>query len=126
MMRNVIDGFENLTQQQLFDMAAAHVLKNGRPSMDRGACSYMGIGCAAAPFLTEEARKKLAGSWRGLVGDGAIPPHESIFIQRLQNCHDANACEECLPHFTTLYKHDMCSVAEEFNLDPSILEKDHA
>lgn len=123
MMCNVIDGFENLTKQQLFDMAAAHVLKNGRPSMIGGQCSYRGIGCAAAPFLTDSARKVLLGSWTGLVGDRRVPEHEKGFIQKLQDCHDAYAGAE---QFITLYKRSMSSLAEELNLDPSILEKDHA
>lgn len=126
MMRNVIEGFENLTKQQLFDMAAAHVLKNGRPSMIGGACSYMGIGCAAAPFLTDSARKVLVGSWTGLVGDRKVPEHEEILIQRLQDCHDGFAGDKCHVQFITLYKRAMREVAKQFNLDPSILEKDHA
>lgn len=29
-----IDGFEQLTPQQVFDMSVTHVLKNGKPSRD--------------------------------------------------------------------------------------------
>jgi hypothetical protein len=97
---NVIKGFESLSKQQMFDMSARHVLKNGRASykalkdhegreMSSGTCVYSGIGCAAAPFLTPEARKKLIGRWEdGLVYGGLVPSYEAGFVQSLQDCHD--------------------------------------
>lgn len=109
-MSNVIPGFESLTKQQIFDMAAKHVLKNGEPSVNSGGyCSYAGIGCAAAPFLTPTARERLVGSWGSLLsergrGNDTVPYHEHILISQTQECHDSLA--------TGLYGHTL--VGEEF------------
>lgn len=116
-MSNVIEGFESLSKQEIFNMAAAHVLKNGKRSSYNGACSYQGIGCAAAPFLTDSARGKLVGSWSSLFELELIPGHECAFIQRIQECHDY--CDDL--HFVAAFKAGMQGVAEDHNLDPSVL-----
>ena len=56
---NVIPGFESLTKQQLFDISSAHILKTRtRCVTSSGGCTYRGVGCAAAPFLTKKALKQ--------------------------------------------------------------------
>ena len=92
-MSNVIEGFEQLTEEQCIDMSVRHVLKNGRPSMDEklGGCTYKGIGCGAAPFLTPKGRKTYRGLWANLVYYGDVPMHNDHVIIRLQQCHDRSA-----------------------------------
>lgn len=122
---NVIPGFAKLSKQELFDMAAAHVLKNGEPSVNaRGSCTYSGIGCAAAPFLTETARNNLLGSWRGYTREGLLPSHEREFISLLQRCHDHWAGPMYRltgPAFIEKFKESMAELAKEFSLSPAVL-----
>ena len=125
---NVIPGFEKLSKQELFDMAAAHVLKNGKASMWGGSCSYKGIGCAAAPFLTPERREGNPGSWLTLSRREEVPQHEATFIQDLQLCHDAPAAEQRDAGgryddkwFIEQYKMKMKLLAKANNLSPAIL-----
>jgi hypothetical protein len=92
---NVIEGFEQLTRDEIIDISVRHVLRNGRPSVkDRGfsrpVCTYNGIGCAAAPFLTPQARNKYVGSWSALAFEGDVPIYEFDTIQTLQSCHDSS------------------------------------
>ena len=127
MNTNVIPGFENLSPQRCFDMAAEHVLKNGKASVnERGVCSYRGIGCAASPFLTEAARKKLLSGWRTLVNDGDVPEHNKELIMDLQNAHDsaedyrdANNAPDAF--FIQSYIWRMESVALYYSLNPGVL-----
>ena len=99
--RNVIDGFEDLTPEQCIDMAVKHVLRNGRPSVDKdGICCYFGIGCAAAPFLTPLARETLPGTWNHLVAAGYVPANNRHTIADLQRCHDT----ACLSDFVSEFK----------------------
>lgn len=122
---NVIPGFEKLSKQELFDMAAAHVLKNGEPAVNgQGSCTYKGIGCAAAPFLTEAARNALVGSWGGYARCGMLPAHERDFISEIQRCHDHWAGyqhELTGPAFIEKFKESMTELAKEFDLSPAIL-----
>lgn len=129
-----IDGFEQLSRQQLFDMSAAHILKTGVQSRLRSrrccapddvtVCSYSGTGCAAAPFLKEEFREKAdrAGSWSRLHrgGIGNVPLHETLFVSKLQICHDRYECDS-ERDFMTHWHHAMKQLAEEYQLDASIL-----
>jgi hypothetical protein len=89
--RNVIPGFEDLTKEQVIEMAVRHVHRAGRASKgDDGQCSYAGIGCAAAPFLAPEARERFGGGvgWSTLTEMGKVPSKHSVLICRLQDCHD--------------------------------------
>jgi hypothetical protein len=94
---NVIEGFEQLTRDEIIDISVRHVLRNGRPSVISGCsfpkaiCTYAGVGCAAAPFLTPQARVDYHDSWGRLVGDKTVPAHEYNTIWTLQLCHDASA-----------------------------------
>lgn len=120
---NVIPGFESLTKQQLFDMAAKHVLTNGRPSFDEygGQCSYKGIGCAAAPFLTEKAREVLNGSWGSLARGGYVPDNNKKFVQQIQDCHNLNSRGS--DGFVNLFKISMKDVAKQHNLNTFVLDE---
>ena len=133
MNTNVIPGFESLSPQRCFDMAAEHVLKNGKASVnERGVCSYRGIGCAASPFLTEAARKKLLPGWRTLVNDGDVPEHNKELIMGLQSAHDGAEDDRDSESMTSpetgsnaffirRYIHRMESLARYHNLNPGVL-----
>jgi hypothetical protein len=92
---NVISGFENLTYEQCIEMSVRHVHRTGKKSREsKGGgvfmCSYRGVGCAAAPFLTPEARNKLEGAWDHLVAKELVPGFNGRLIQTLQSCHDGS------------------------------------
>jgi hypothetical protein len=119
-----IDGFENLSQQQMFDISAAHLLQTGQKSYseENEACSYSGSGCAAAPFLKEEFRKVAdnKGIWSNLVYFKNVPENHSYFVEKLQHAHDrANGFG-----FLEDWKVKMREVATQFELDDSILDKE--
>lgn len=135
---NVIEGFESLTLQQLFDISARHVLANGRASYSThlngdglvvgGSCVYSGIGCAAAPFLTPVARGWLKGRWEKLVAERLVPRHEWEFIQDLQDAHDRadrSKYQDCSDgpdqRFITSFKLRMKLLANRKGLDKSVL-----
>ena len=82
-----IDGFENLTPQQVGEMAVRHVLKNGRKSFDGTDCTYDGIGCAASVFLKPEYRHGNA-SWSSLYDKGLVPQAHILQVRALQDDHD--------------------------------------
>ena len=102
-----IPGFEDLTQQQMFDMSLAHIRKTrvksyGKVEATDGygphlvdSCKYSGSGCNAAPFIREECRAEadcangpFSPCWRGLYDKGRVPKHEVLFVTQLQQVHD--------------------------------------
>ena len=89
----LISNFDQLTKQDMFDMALAHVRKNGKQSMHNGVCCYAGIGCAASVFIDPESLAKLSQKnnglcWNALVKNNGLSMHEQAFVSRLQTCHD--------------------------------------
>lgn len=88
MNTNVIKGFEKLTPQQVFDISLKHVRTTRKQCVVDKACSYKGIGCAAAPFLSEVGKKTLMGGWHLLAHIGDVPKNNASLIDAIQNCHD--------------------------------------
>lgn len=89
----LISNFDQLTKQDMFDMALAHVRKNGKQSVRDGVCCYTGIGCAASVFIDPESLAKLSQknngrSWKKLVMVNELSEHEHVFVSSLQGCHD--------------------------------------
>lgn len=89
----LISNFDQLTKQDMFDMALAHVRKNGKQSMRDGVCCYTGIGCAASVFIDPESLATLSTDdngrrWRVLVMNNGLSMHEQAFVSSLQDCHD--------------------------------------
>ena len=123
---NVIPGFTSLSKQQLFNMSAAHVIKNGKSSRDdrTGRCIYSGIGCAAAPFLTKDARENLSAPWDSLCFSQQVPNHEADFILHLQRCHDRARPTWGL-EFIASYKKSMRELATSNYLSAAVLDKDN-
>lgn len=89
----LISNFDQLTKQDIFDMALAHVRKNGKQSMHNGVCCYTGIGCAASVFIDPESLAKLSRDdnsrrWNILVKNNGLSTHENSLVSQLQWCHD--------------------------------------
>jgi hypothetical protein len=123
MFIHTIDGFDQLSRQQIFDMAVEHIQKTRTKSTkdDSAACLYAGIGCAASVFLKPESRAMMdrSGDWKSLVSRKGVPDHEAHLIAQLQDAHDsADAC-----NFMTHWSINMHRVADNNNLDTAKLEK---
>lgn len=124
-MFKVIDGFETLTMQQAFDMAAAHIGKTGKKSMRYGdsstcpvpMCCYSDSGCNASVFIKPEFHGELDfledPGWEHLVYNGHVPNHLSSFIPQLQNAHDDTFDGE---RFRDSYLRNMRQLAEDYGL----------
>lgn len=91
---SAIEGFEQLTLQQIFDMSLNHLRTTRVKSVAplTSSCLYGGTGCAAAPFLKPEKRKELddtgSWSWISLVEEGIVPGHMRGQIRSIQAIHD--------------------------------------
>lgn len=118
---NLIPGFLSLTKQQAFDIAARHLLEQRKPSVCQGTCSYKGIGCAASPFLKEEARESLKGSWPHITRE----THLMEFIHALQLAHDTPVHGDhgivSNGQWFDQWKANMLMIAKASDLDGSII-----
>lgn len=124
-----IPGFESLTKQQMFDMAANHIGTTKQASRrvtaggQNGGCVYSGTGCNAAPFILPEYRllaDEKYGSWRAVVHSGAAPDHECGFVHDLQQAHDGPLPRK---EFRPQYLQNMRTLGESHKLDMSVLDK---
>lgn len=133
-----IEGFDNLSPQEAFDMSAKHILSNG-PSFNSklNACRYGGSGCAAAVFIREEFRDiadRKVGHWSSVVATRLASITNIDLIMSLQNAHD-DSVEAALDmdakgihkvvnlnNFSTRWVHAMREVAAKFNLNTVVLD----
>jgi len=120
-----IQGFEDLTPQQIFDTAARHIGKTRKPSVDhKRSCVYSGCGCNAAPFILPELREKAdeEGDWLSLIKEQLVPYIHKFFMQRLQTAHDypAVSSDEA---FISGYLERMQEFAEAHQLDITALRE---
>lgn len=121
----LIDGFNSLTKQQIFDISAKHVLGNGKPGINlSGSCVYGGIGCAAAPFIAKEDREDASGTWY-TVAKLAGEYHEQDFIRELQSNHDGayTFTYNNPADFIEDFKKRMRLTAAQFRLSEEVLDK---
>lgn len=108
-----IDGFAELTPQQVFDISKNHLLSQSERSTDaRGNCVYRGEDgkmCAAGPFLKdEEAAKFEDNSWLSLMEKEVIPPDHADLVFALQGIHDGTFPDEWESELRILaYKYDL-------------------
>lgn len=125
-------GFAKMTKQEIFDAAATHVLKNGKPSVRVGAtndvaCQYGGIGCAASPFLLPSKRDAMDArsiSWLSMKCEGLVPDHFAEFVLEIQRCHDNPVTLDSQLSdldFIAEFKASMRQIAVESGLDSSVL-----
>ena len=80
----LISNFDQLTKQDMFDMALAHVRKNGKQSMRDGVCCYTGtgIGCAASVFIDPESLAKLPSFFSVRAGAAPSLPNRFWMLTR--------------------------------------------
>lgn len=121
-----IDGFENLTPQQCFDMTVDHLFKTKRKSIRQDsnsqACLYTGSGCAAAPFLAKETIEDVDNStWDLLVRDGIVPSTHEYLIYSLQQCHDLTTATEGREFLMELTD-SLMNTADRFHLNTENLK----
>ena len=133
-----IEGFDDLTPQQAFDMSAKHIISNG-PSFDSklNSCRYAGSGCAASVFLREEFRAiadRKGGQWLAVVATRLASITNIDLIMSLQNAHDDSVDAALdmddtgvnkvvnLNNFSTRWVHAMREVAAKFNLNTEVLD----
>ena len=111
-----IDGFEQLTQQQIFDMAVEHIGNTKQKSICGKGCVYSGSGCNAAPLLKPEYHRTAdaTGSWQDLVESKLVPKTNFLFIDELQSAHDDSYNDES---FMRTWYYKMFNLAEIYKLD---------
>ena len=121
-----IEGFEQLTAQQMFDMSLAHLRRTGVKSKNEFSCMYGGTGCAAAPFLRPDKRdfadqqSDMEGvSWVELVDRGFVPNTHFVLIAALQRAHDRapRFDDELGLAFPQLIELRFKDIAKRFDLD---------
>lgn len=97
-----IDGFEKLSAQEVFNISAKHLLKQGKKSESArdGNCKYRGPEgrmCAAGPFLKDEHTYACENkTWGTLVAIRRVPPNNDRLICKLQHVHDHYCPEDWL------------------------------
>lgn len=120
-----INEFESLTKQQMFDMAAKHIITTRQQSVDEDCqCCYSGSGCAASVFLKPECREKAdnlsAPGWIRLADRGYVPVHEKTFIGELQLCHDSATNGEAFFYNWIRRMHEL---AKSYGLGTAVLDE---
>ena len=120
-----IDGFDSLTEQQIFDMAVEHIGKTRKksyvPDSSGNGCKYTGSGCNAVPLLKPEYRHAADnhGSWVTLINNNLVTDTNSLFISRMQFAHDS-AISTPSEFMADWYK-NMTALAETYKLDTTKL-----
>lgn len=122
-MSIAIAGFAELSPQQVFDMAVAHIAttrkQSRRPipnSPNLTICCYTGIGCAASVFLKPELRQyadSLEMGWEEMADQGEVSPAHRMLVNDLQQAHDQADEDE----FMADWKSRMMTVADIHSLD---------
>ena len=111
----MIEKFAELTEQELFDKVANHLLTQNKKSYNsaENACAYRspdGLKCAAGCLIEDnEYTDGLEGkTWAGLLVRRCVKDDHSSLIMRLQKIHDhKRPCE---------WKDKLKNLAEEYNL----------
>lgn len=127
-----IDGFEKLTKQQAFDMAANHLLTTGVKSIQHidtvsvyanDMCSYAGSGCAASVFIKPDKRALAdnTGDWQSLEDKNRVPHAIGLndFIYDLQAAHDDQSAGA---GFMDSWEREMRSIADAAGLSTAVLD----
>lgn len=113
-----IPGFEDMTEQQVFDISAAHLLRQMVRSAN-GVCLYRSgkLACAAGVFLTDEGAKAADNledpDWYAVVEAGWAPPTNERLVLQLQGVHDYDDPSE--------WHEALRLLAKEHNLNDAVL-----
>ena len=125
------------TRQQAFDLAAKHLMTTRKQSkIEAVGCVYSGSGCALRPFAPNDPDELAEWDKTGSVCDfpsNMLPSYindDIEFYDRLQAAHDRPVyvndmnAEEVDELWFEQWKESMQRVAENFNLDASVLNKE--
>lgn len=116
-----------MTDQEIFDTAARHILSTGKPSLDpTGRCLYGGSGCAMRPFLKGESFPRIEGKDIRMVAEQHPeyltfkPSSTQISLMRgIQRAHDDLGDD---PGFIRLWKGRMIEIARICRLDAKLVQ----
>jgi hypothetical protein len=115
-----VEGFEQLTPQQMYDMSASHILSTGVKSEVNGRCQYAGTGCALAPFIKPEYREQAdsLGPIDMVVQQAFAPEVNLPLLQDLAYAHDRTHPGET---FMAEWKMFMRKLARKHSLSDEVL-----
>lgn len=82
------EQLENMTEQEVFDIACEHLILQGKKSEDSTHCLYNGNGvcCVAAPFILDYYEGMESLGWNNICHS---IKHLSLIV-KLQNIHDGS------------------------------------
>lgn len=123
----ICEYLKDITEQQVFDKVANHLLKQMKKSEIRtrgndSQCAYRsreGLACAAGCLISDEeydlsfdASENMQGgiTWDWLVDQKIVAPDHKYLIEMLQLLHDRNDPDN--------WRHCLVGLAAEFNLKP--------
>ena len=95
-----IEGFEQLSEQEVFDRSKEHLLRQGEKSISPEGlgCLYRsggGFMCAAGIFLRPESAAGCEGKgWLDLRDRGWVPSTHAALVRELQYIHDATPAKD--------------------------------
>lgn len=109
------DKLETMTAQEVFDVAATHLLEQGVRSVNNHVCRYEGgsVCCAAAPFIKNYTSDMENSTYPALVTQHGQPDAHETLVAQLQMIHDNGEIEE--------WKEELLRLAEKNNLSPDVL-----
>ncbi len=91
-MNVTIENLAQVTEREVVETIAFHMLRQGKRSRDANTCVYRnseGLSCAAGVLLSDEKAKEFEGlTWLSLVNKGAVPDAHAYKIRVLQYIHD--------------------------------------
>jgi hypothetical protein len=114
-----------MTPQQIFDITAAFLLGQGRPSMGPEGCLYNGpdgAKCAAGLWMKTPAKEGQSLSANGETQKALHPSaRENLRLMKsLQSAHDSASVDESV--WLPRLKIYLAEIANEYSLNPAVLE----
>lgn len=112
-----------LSEQEIFDKVATHLLTQKTKSVKDGTCMYRGpdgCQCAAGCLIPDDIYdydKFEPKTWSSLVGLKLIScdtGEKNSFVRRLQKIHDMSSVD--------IWKSELQKLASIYNLDDSVLD----
>lgn len=110
------------TEQEVFDQAASHILRQNKKSLNPNGigCAYRGndgLKCAAGCFISDDEYKPAMDSygmealglgWDDMINEGFAPTQHNRLINELQGIHDIAPVDE--------WKDQLERLANRYNL----------
>lgn len=122
-MKATIHNLHEVSEQDVFDTIAEHLLRQGKRSLGRvrSTCQYHnadGLKCAAGCLVPDDVYDFTweGMTWNELVATGEVVDRYADIIQQLQYVHDSEEGEQYWPNKLRI-------IAEGYKLDTQKLEK---